>query len=159
MLNIYGIRFADNQLRRYEMLIDRLLFNDSAPKVLRKALDFQSQRNLLISSNISNLDTPGYSAKDIDFKSQLVNAMGRGGDLAMKVTQPGHLGPGASALQAMQPQTFFEKDESRSDGNNVNIDKEMAKLAENQISYNATVQLLSKRSSTIRAAINESAQT
>ncbi len=141
------------------MLIDRLLFNDNVPKILVKALDFQSHRHLLISSNISNLDTPGYKAKDIDFKSQLVSAMGRQGDLAMKVTQPGHLGPGASALKSMQPETFIESDESRSDGNNVNIDKEMAKLAENQIAYNATIQMLSKRSSTIRAAINESTQT
>ena len=141
------------------MLIDRLLFNDSAPKVLRKALDFQSQRNLLISSNISNLDTPGYSAKDIDFKSQLARAIGRQGDLAMKVTQPGHLGPGKAALKSMQPQVFTESDPARSNGNNVNIDKEMAKLAENQIAYNATVQLMGKRASTIRAAINESAQT
>ena len=141
------------------MLIYRLLFSDNVPKILVKALDFQSQRHLLIASNISNLDTPGYQAKDIDFKSQLVNAMGRGGDLAMKVTQSGHLGPGASALKSMQPQIFIESDESRSDGNNVNIDKEMAKLAENQIAYNATIQMLSKRSSTIRAAINESTQT
>ena len=141
------------------MLIDRLLFSDNVPSMLKKALDFQSQRHLLISSNISNLDTPGYKAKDIDFKSQLASAIGRSNDLAMKVTHPVHFGPGASSLKSMQPQTFVESDEPRSNGNNVNIDKEMAKLAENQIAYSATIQLMSKRSSTIRAAINESTQT
>lgn len=140
------------------MLIDRLLFSDNVPSILKKALDFQSQRHLLISSNISNLDTPGYKAKDIDFKSQLANAIGRSNDLSMKVTHASHFGPGASVLKSMQPQIFVEPDAPRSNGNNVNIDKEMAKLAENQIAYSATIQLMSKRGSTIRAAINESAQ-
>lgn len=153
-----GTKFAIKLLRRYEMLIDRLLFSDNAPNILKKALDFQSQRQLLISSNISNLDTPGYKAKDIDFKSQLVSAIGRSNDLAMKVTHANHFGPGGSALKAIQPQIFVEPDAPRSNGNNVNIDKEMAKLAENQIAYSATIQLMSKRGSTIRAAINESAQ-
>ena len=51
------------------MLIDRLLFSDNAPKILVKALDFQSQRHLLISSNISNLDTPGYGRKILILKA------------------------------------------------------------------------------------------
>ena len=38
------------------------------------------------------------------------------------------------------------------------LDKEMTKLAENQIIYNATVQLMAKRGSTIRSAITEIAQ-
>ena len=45
-----------------------------------------------------------------------------------------------------------------SDGNNVDLDKEMSKLAENQIMYNATVQFIAKRGSTIRAAVTEVAQ-
>ncbi|MCH7501703.1 MAG: flagellar basal body rod protein FlgB, partial [Nitrospinae bacterium] len=64
------------------MLIDRLLFADKTPLILIKALDFQSQRHLLISSNISNIDTPGYRAKDIDFKGALRAALGTGEGLA-----------------------------------------------------------------------------
>lgn len=59
------------------MLIDRLLFTDKTPLVLKKALDFQSERQLLISSNISNIDTPGYQAKDIDFKGALKKRPGK----------------------------------------------------------------------------------
>ena len=140
------------------MLIDRLLFADKVPNILKKALDFQSQRHVLIASNISNLDTPGYKARDIDFKSQLITAIGRQNDLPLHVTQAGHMGSGPSALQSMQAEVFVEPGASRSNGNNVNIDKEMVKLAENQIAYNATIQLMSKRASTVRAAINESAQ-
>jgi flagellar basal-body rod protein FlgB len=136
------------------MFIKQLLFSDRAPKVLRKSLDFQSQRHLLISSNISNLDTPGYKAKDIDFKSQLVEVMGRGNELKMNTT----MGPSMMALKGLQPLPFVLPDAAKSNGNNVNIDKEMMKLAENQIDFNATIQLINKRSSTIRAAIVENAQ-
>ena len=140
------------------MLIDRLLFTDKTPLVLKKALDFQSERQLLISSNISNIDTPGYQAKDIDFKGALKAALGSGDDLALRSTHKGHIGPNKDVLKGLKAQPFSEPDVSKSNGNNVNIDKEMMKLAENQISYNATIQMMAKRGSTIRAAITENAQ-
>ncbi len=140
------------------MLIDRLLFADKTPQLLKKALDSQSERHLLISSNISNIDTPGYKAKDIDFKGALRDALGSSDGLAMRTTHSGHIGPNRSDIKGLQAQPFTEADASKSNGNNVNIDKEMMKLAENQISYNATIQLIAKRSSTIRSAITENAQ-
>ena len=140
------------------MLIDRLLFADKTPLVLKKALDFQSERQLLISSNISNMDTPGYQAKDIDFKGALKAALGTGDDLALRSTHRGHIGPGKDVLKGLQAEPFIESDAAKSNGNNVNIDKEMMKLAENQISYNATVQMMTKRTSTLRAAITENTQ-
>lgn len=140
------------------MLIDRLLFADKTPLILKKALDFQSQRHLLISSNISNIDTPGYRAKDIDFKGALRAALGTGEGLAMKTTHSRHIGPSRDDIRGLQAEPFSEPDAAKSNGNNVNIDKEMMKLAENQIAYNATIQMLSKRGSTIRAAISENAQ-
>jgi flagellar basal-body rod protein FlgB len=139
------------------MLIDRLLFADKTPLVLHKALDAQSQRQALISSNISNMDTPGYRAKDIDFKGALKAALGAGDGLAMRTTHKGHIGPNKDDIRGLQAQPFSELDAAKSNGNNVNIDKEMMKLAENQISYNANVQLFSKRHSTLIAAITENA--
>lgn len=140
------------------MLIDRLLFSDKTPLVLKKALDFQSQRHLLISSNISNIDTPGYKAKDIDFKGALRTALGAGEGLALQTTHRRHIGPNKEDIRGLQAEPFSEPDAAKSNGNNVNIDKEMMKLAENQIAYNATIQMMSKRGSTIRAAISENAQ-
>ena len=47
------------------MLIDKLLFSDQTPLVLKKGLDFQSARNLMISTNVSNMETPYFKAHDI----------------------------------------------------------------------------------------------
>jgi len=140
------------------MLIDHLLFADKTPLVLRKALDFQSERQLLISSNISNIDTPGYKAKDIDFKGALKAALGTGDDLALRSTHKGHIEPNNGVIKGLRAEVFSETDTAKSNGNNVNIDKEMMKLSENQISYNATVQMMAKRHSTVMVAITENAQ-
>jgi len=50
------------------MLIDKLLFSDKTPLVLKKGLDFQSARNLMLSTNISNMETPDFKAHDINFE-------------------------------------------------------------------------------------------
>ena len=139
------------------MLIDKVLFGDRAPLVLKKNLDFQSQRNLLISSNITNMNTPGYKAQDLDFKSQLQQAIDSGDQLSVKTTDKKHMGPSKESLKSLEPDIFEEKDAARSDGNNVNIDKEMIKLSENQIMYNATIQIMAKRGSTLRSAVTETA--
>ena len=139
------------------MLIDKVLFGDRTPLVLKKNLDFQSQRNLLISSNITNMNTPGYKAQDLDFKSQLQQAIDSGDQLSVKTTDKKHMGPSKESLKSLKPDIFEEKDAARSDGNNVNIDKEMIKLSENQIMYNATIQIMAKRGSTLRSAVTETA--
>ena len=140
------------------MLINKLLFSNTAPKVMRKSLDLLSTRQNLISSNIGNLDTPGYTASDIDFQGQLREALGSKGQLKLRATDERHYGPKTSNISSLKSEPFEEEDAAKSNGNNVDVDKEMAKLAENQIVYNATIQLMLKRGSTVRAAITEQAQ-
>jgi len=139
------------------MLIDKLLYSNTVPKVMKKTLDLLSARQNLISSNIGNLDTPGFKASDLDFQGQLREALGSG-KLTIEATNKKHFGPKTSNISSLTPEPFEEEDAAKSNGNNVNVDKEMAKLAENQIVYNATIQLMMKRASTIRAAISEQAQ-
>lgn len=139
------------------MLIDKLLFSDKIPLLLKKNLDFQSERNLLISSNTSNINTPGYKAQDISFQAQLDEVLDSDDQLNIRATDNKHFGPSKDSIKELQPEVFEEEDAARSDGNNVNLDKEMLKLAENQLTYTAAVQLIAKRASTIRAAITENA--
>ncbi len=137
------------------MLIDKLLFSDEVPMIMKRNLDFQSARHTLISNNISQMDTPGYKAHDIDFKKQLRDAIGTGSSLNLRTTHEKHLGPSKAALKALAAIPFEVGGASKSNGNNVNIDQEMAKLAENQIAYNAVTQMMMKRGSTIKSAVTE----
>ena len=137
------------------MLIDKLLFSDKTPLVLKKGLDFQSARNLMLSTNISNMETPDFKAHDINFEQQLQDVIKSSNQLQVRSTNSKHFGPSNEALKDLDPLPFELKDPSKSNGNNVNIDKEMGKLAENQIMYTAFIQLMMKRGSTIRSAVTE----
>ncbi|MAX16886.1 MAG: flagellar basal body rod protein FlgB [Nitrospina sp.] len=139
-------------------LIDRILFSDKVPTLMKKSLNMMSTRQNLISSNVSNVDTPGFKASDIDFQAQFREALGSKHGLNIKSTNEKHFGPDTSSVKDLTPDPFEEETAAKSNGNNVDIDNEMAKMAENQIMYNATVQLMMKRGGTVRAAITESAQ-
>jgi flagellar basal-body rod protein FlgB len=137
------------------MLIDKLLFSDPVPTMMRRSLVFNSTRHLLISNNIAQMDTPGYKANDVDFKSQLREVVGSGSQLNLKTTHKNHYGPGMKAIENISPVPQEENLQAKSNGNNVNIDYEMAKLAENQIDFNAVTQMMMKRGSTVKAAVTE----
>ncbi|MEE2986398.1 MAG: flagellar basal body rod protein FlgB [Nitrospinota bacterium] len=139
------------------MLIDKLLFSDRAPKLLKKSLNSIADRHLLVSGNISNVDTPGYKAHDMDFQKDLRNAVGGGDRMQMKTTNAKHIGPSANGLDQFQPEIFEEENAARANGNNVDMDKEMGKMAEIQILYQAIAQLMTKRGSTVKAAVTEQA--
>jgi flagellar basal-body rod protein FlgB len=134
------------------MFLDKLVFGDKTSMLLKKGLNVSADRQLLISANISNMDTPGFKASEINFSKEMEKAMGSG-DLAMNATNSKHMAPDKDNGEF---EVFEEPDASKSNGNNVNPDKEMAKLAENQIMYNAVAQIYTKRSSSLRAAVTDS---
>src|SRR5262245_39375049 len=62
-----------------------------------QALTLESQRTQLLAANLANADTPGYKARDIDFKSALAAAGGSAGNngsgttLSTTTTNAAHL--------------------------------------------------------------------
>ena len=121
-------------------------------KVLRQSLTGLATRQQLIANNLANVDTPGYRGYDIAFERALQQEMNRQGDLALLVTSPGHM---RSPASPMERATIQRQPPHRSDGNSVDVDVEMAKLAETTIGYNVTAQLLSARLSLLRSAVTE----
>lgn len=137
-------------------LLDRILFSDTTPKLLKKTLDLYLQKNGVIASNIANADTPGYKAVDLKFDEQLRSAIGSSGNqIKMKATQKGHFTTGIKQIDKIKPTVLEENDSARPDGNNVKIEKEMSKLVETQLMYNSIVQAISKRGSILRYAVEE----
>jgi flagellar basal-body rod protein FlgB len=114
---------------------------------LQKELDLRIVRNQLIASNVANIDTPGYKARDLDFDQMLAKASG---GLTLKRTDERHLPmtEGASPVATRESKAV-----PRPDGNNVQMEEEMLKLAQNNIEYNVLVQFVSKRISGIRRTI------
>lgn len=110
-----------------------ILFNKTID-MLSTILDFQSKRHKVIASNIANIDTPGYRTKELVFKKQLENFIGHRAEITMTKTDQRHL--------SKQPSHVFEVINSEEE---VKIDNEMVKLAENNFMYNLTVELMARK--------------
>lgn len=126
----------------------------STVALLARALDFRALQHGVVAANLANVDTPNYRAQEVRFESQLKRAMDGARIVA---TNPRHLS-GGSSLRDVRPEVVEVPGQPRSDGNLVDIDREMTKLAENHLMYNATVQMLTKQLQSIRLAIQEGGQ-
>ena len=97
-------------------LIDRILFSDKVPTLMKKSLNMMSTRQNLISSNVSNVDTPGFKASDIDFQAQFREALGSKLGLNIKSTNEKHFGPDTSSVKDLTPDPFEEETAAKSNG-------------------------------------------
>lgn len=127
---------------------------DSTLNGLEKQLDLSWRRNQAITSNIANSETPGYRAVDLNFSTELDRAFGATEGQLTPVTKTDgrHLDTisqsGAHLISDLSGAT-------RGDGNNVDLDVQMGKLALNAGKYSMTTSLLYKKMSTLLSAIRQ----
>jgi flagellar basal-body rod protein FlgB len=119
--------------------------------LLGHALDLTAQRQNLISQNIANIDTPGYHARDINFRQELQRALTQDADEeSNRGSQPDQEASGSSAPFVREVPGLID----RPDGNNVNVDRESLLLAQNQLQYQAEVAVLRSEFSRVQQAIS-----
>ncbi|RUS46504.1 flagellar basal body rod protein FlgB [Cohnella sp. AR92] len=123
---------------------------------LEGAVKAASLRQQVISSNVANVDTPNFKRSDVAFEELLEQAMGSGnaGSLAGTRTDERHMVIGSASGSA--PQAQVVTDEStifNNSKNNVDIDKEMSQLAENQLRYYMFIQAINHDVKMMRTAI------
>ena len=115
------------------------LMNTAQLHLLERFLDLTAQRQALLSSNIANIDTPGYHTRDIDFAHELQRSLTADDDSAAAVTPFVREVPGLI---------------DRPDGNNVDIDRESLLMASNQLQFQTEVSLLRSEFNRLQSAIN-----
>lgn len=113
--------------------------------LLQKTLDLRLQNQQVIASNIANADTPGYAPVRMEFEGKLQQAMKNTAQQPAQ-THPAHFPVGAGSVESVEPKIFREENKKTlGDRNGVNVDREMISLAENQILYETTIQMLNKK--------------
>jgi flagellar basal-body rod protein FlgB len=113
-------------------------------QTLDLALGAAGKRQEVLANNLANVNTPGYKRLDVDFDGTLAKAVD-----AARTGDP-------SQLDALRPGVATDESVAvRVDGNSVDVDQEMAYLAENNIRYNALVQLAQKKMSTLKYVISD----
>ena len=118
-------------------------FSDITSSVLAKTLDATAARQKAIANNIANVETPGYKRVYVSFENELKSIMEQGSGRSRR-----------EALKALTPVRHTDElSPAKPDGNNVNIDGEIADLAKNALDQKATAVLLEAKISMLRAAI------
>ncbi len=122
---------------------------------LVKALDAYSLRQRVIADNIANIATPGFKRKEVAFEDQLKEALYRGRGLRGITSHIRHISADGGSLEQVEPQIKVTDEGSPDAGgiNSVNVEREMAALAKNQLIYTFAANLLSRKFSNIKASI------
>ena len=135
------------------------IINSPTLSVLQSALDYASTRQGALADNIANINTPGYQRKDASFASVLAAAdpsgESAGGALSLERDDPGQLdfaGDPASGKVSIETDSGGAM---RVDGNNVDLDIEMGRLAKNQIYYQGLAELVGNQFAGLRFVIEE----
>lgn len=113
------------------------------------ALGAASKRQEVLANNIANVNTPGYKRQDVTFEDTLARALDE------SATRSGS----AASDDALDGVTYTVETQGdtsmRTDGNNVDIDHEMALLGENNVRYNALIQMATKKIETMKYVISD----
>lgn len=132
---------------------------DTSIQILGKNIDLRSKNQNLISSNIANAETPNYTPKALVFEEELQGALKSGkNSKAGGLTNSRHLPlKGASSrLQNVAGRVVETPAKTPGkDGNSVELENEMTRMLENQVMYNASVQILAKKFEGIKSALRE----
>ena len=111
---------------------------------LERFLKLATLREQAISSNMANVDTPGYRTKDLDFRAEMRKLSTATAPLNNASTS----GDEGSLLRPVEG--LME----RPDGNNVNLDRESMLMSETQLQYQMGVQLIKRQFHSLLSAIN-----
>lgn len=120
-------------------MLDQVITGKTNIPMLTRAMDAAMLRSRTIANNIANITTPGYRRVDVSFEEELRTALDRT-RLQGTRSDEKHLPIGRKNLSEVQAEAYHPYDPTQPSGvNNVDIDMEMAKLAETQLMYNYAV--------------------
>ncbi|MNR86798.1 Flagellar basal body rod protein FlgB [compost metagenome] len=122
--------------------------------VLHASLTGLGHRQRALAENVANADTPHYKRFEVSYEAQLQAAVEGGPQAPLAMTHPGHLSLGPQSLTQFRPELRRAEDSTlRNDGNNVDIDVEMTRLAQTNVTYNAVAELMKRKMTGLKEVI------
>lgn len=136
------------------------MFNDSVWETNRASARALGKRFEAVAENLANVNTPAYKRKEVEFEDLLREAVGQkqgtGAKVKLLTTDQDHIASSGHPAEPGQMDVVtktVQGEAFRLDGNNVDPEREMAKLAETRMAYSAMTSLMSKRADLLRKAM------
>ena len=131
---------------------------------LEQSLDVRLVEHNVLAGNVANADTPGYRSRELDFSQAMAAATDASASEGLAATDPRHLGPsgdGWEGSRATSAATMLIRAGGGSspsiDGNEVDLDRTMAGLAENGLQYGASARAAGKKLAILRYVVSDGA--
>ena len=129
---------------------------DKTTNALGASINLRLLRQSITAGNIANAETPGYKAKKVDFEEALSRAIDTDGMRQMGEGHGEQLITGPGAISRVRADVYDNPDINiTNDGNTVDLEREMATLAENTILYKAALQLINKKMAALKYSVTE----
>ena len=128
---------------------------DSVFGIHEQALKLRARRSEVLAANLANADTPGYKARDFDFKAMLSREMLPAVRLAS--TRQGHIQADNNIVPNTQ-MLYRNPQQPSLDGNTVEAEREQVEYSANAVSYQASLRFLEGRIKSLKTAIRGSVQ-
>jgi flagellar basal-body rod protein FlgB len=126
------------------------MFMDSTSRILAKVLDFRAVRQNVIAGNLANSETPGYVMKELPFEKELQKAVDDTMIRPLK-GESEQINVSTSIMDEGFDPTKLIREYGKP--NELNIDSEMAKMAQNNLLYETSTRLLSKKFEALKTVI------
>jgi flagellar basal-body rod protein FlgB len=136
------------------------LIPDNLFGIHTQALDLWQRRSEVLANNLANADTPGYLARDVDFRKVLTAAGGpptasTADSLPLQTTGPGQMGAAGAATAGATALAYRVPTQPSMDGNTVDAQVEQAAFAANGVHYQASLSFITAQIRMLRTAITE----
>lgn len=118
-----------------------IIIADPTSTLLTEMIRATALRHRILATNLANVETPGYQAQEVTFSGALAEARESN---AQASNRPPSVETVVGADVEATP---------RRDGNTVDLDRQMVKLAQNTTWHTAMIQILANRFSMMKAAI------
>jgi len=122
------------------------MFNDVTYDLGKQVLNATELRQQTIAHNIANINTANFKSKHVEFESELRQILGTENQVKLTATHPAHFGVSQSQT-TINPRVAESQSNTimNLDGNNVDLDLEMANMAANQLKYNTLIRQTNSR--------------
>lgn len=128
---------------------------DENVQLLSKVLDLRAKNAQVITSNIANAETPGFSPSRFDFEEDLSRALDKNKKVTLETSHSAHIPIHPTGFNNVVGKVRMEPDNTGiGDENGVSVNQEMLALSENELLYETSAQLLKKKLALLKYVIS-----
>jgi len=125
--------------------------------ISQQALAIHSRRSEVLANNLANAETPGFKARDIDFRDALRQVKGKSDEGRLVTTNPRHLGGNGASTASIDnligEMKFRNPTQPSLDGNTVDPLREKTEFMENAMLYQANLRFLTGKVKMLKTAL------